>query len=134
MPKYLPAHEIAALAIRVASTVQVKAPSEAELCLALMKRGTPAQLISDSYTQLWVDMLYIAYSTIDDPMVHYVYITDRHIAEEYQSYLAARKTRKNEVFLPESINQQFGDALRKISSSKKNYVSLENLVVNHSKS
>jgi hypothetical protein len=125
MAKYLNVQEVAELAVQVAKRIRLRVPSAAELHVALKRRRAPAQLITDGYAQLWLDRLYVAHSTIDDPVVHYVYLTDTHVAEEYCSFRTAREARANKVFLPKWIEVQFEKALRKMAAEDKSYVVFE---------
>jgi len=127
MDKYLTAREVAELSERVAQRIRIKAPTAAEISTALLKKGSPPQYISDGYKQLWVEKLYIAYSTIDDPMVYYAYVTDKHIFEEDQSYQNASYSRKNLIDLPRGISDQFKFALQIMIEDNKSYAILENV-------
>jgi len=127
MEKYLNASEVAELSQRIAHRIRIKAPTAEEISTALKKKGNPPQYISDGYKQLWVEKLYIAYSTIDDPMVYYAYVTDKHIFEEDQSYQNASFSRKNLIDLPRDISDQFKFALQIMIEDNKNYAILENV-------
>lgn len=59
--------------------------------------------------RLWVDKYYIAYS-LRDEVVRYVYLTHRHIKEEYQSYASAAKARKETLQMPAEIKRAFDRA------------------------
>lgn len=125
MAKYLKAIEVAELAERVASHIRIKIPPVDELSAKISKRRAIPFVISDSYIQLWVDKLYIAHSDIDDPNVHYVYLTDKHIDEEYRSYSTARRETNRDVFLPEYLDKVFKEALKEMRESEKNFVIYE---------
>jgi hypothetical protein len=128
---YLSAIEVAALAAKVAEHLRLRIPPQAEVAGMLKKRGGLPQFYSDGTLQLWVDKFYIAHSSIDEPHVHYVYLTDRHINEEHQSFQAARVSRKNRVAIPPHIEAQFGKAL-KTMDAEKNFVISGKLIVNDS--
>lgn len=125
MTNHLPVDDVIALATRVVTRLRLRIPSVDELRVALQDRYGYAQLISDGEIQLWVDRLYIAYSRMDECKVHYVYLTDKHIEEEYRSYQMARSERKNNVFLPANIDAQFKKALHKMVADKKRCVILK---------
>lgn len=127
MDKYLSAGEVAELTQKVAERIRIKAPTSREITEALSKKGNPPQYISDGYKQLWVEKLYIAYSTIDDPLVYYAYVTDKHIFEEDQSYRNAAYSRKNIIDLPRDISDQFKFALQIMIEDDKSYAILENV-------
>ncbi len=127
MDKYLSAGDVAELTQRVAERIRIKAPTSREITAALSKKGNPPQYISDGYKQLWVEKLYIAYSTIDDPLVYYAYVTDKHIFEEDQSYQNASYSRKNIIDLPRDISDQFKFALQIMIEDNKSYAILENV-------
>jgi hypothetical protein len=127
MAKYLSAREVAELTQRLAERIRISAPTAEEISDALQKKGSPPQYISDGYKQLWVEKLYIAYSTIDDPLVYYAYVTDKHIFEEDQSYQNASNTRKNMIDLPRDISDQFKFALQIMIEDNKSYAILENV-------
>lgn len=125
MTKQLKETEIAELAHKVAAHIQIKMPAVEELQVELSKRRQMPLLFTNTYSQLWVDKLYIAYSDIDDPNVHYVYLTDKHIDEEYRSYNASRRERNKDVCLPEYLNEIFRKALKEMRESEKNFVIYE---------
>ncbi len=128
---YLSAIEVAALAAKVSKRIRLRIPPQAQVAGMLKKRGGLPQFYSDGTLQLWVDKFYIAYSSIDEPHVHYVYLTDRHINEERLSFQAARASRKNHVAIPPHTEAQFSKALRAMDAEK-NFVILQKLIVNDS--
>jgi hypothetical protein len=125
MHKYLSAQEVAELTQRIAQRIRIPAPKTDELCAAMAQRRS--QYISDGFNQLWVEKLYIAYSTIDDPHVHYAYLTDKHIFEEDQSYQNAAHARKNLLNLPRDIRDEFKFALQIMIEDDMSYAILENV-------
>jgi hypothetical protein len=127
MHKYLSAQEVAELTQRIAQRIRIPAPETDELCAALAQRGSAPQYISDGFHQLWVEKLYIAYSTIDDPHVHYAYLTDKHIFEEDQSYQNAAHARKSLLNLPRYIRDEFKFALQIMIEDDTSYAILENV-------
>lgn len=127
MDKYLSAGDVAELTQRIAERIRIKAPSAKEIATELSKKGSPPQYISDGYKQLWIEKLYIAYSTIDDPLVYYAYVTDKHIFEEDQSYQNASYKRKNFVDLPRDISDQFKFALQIMIEDHTSYAILDNV-------
>ncbi|MEA4969929.1 MAG: hypothetical protein VB051_05275 [Candidatus Pelethousia sp.] len=130
--QYLSAVEVAALAAKVAKSLRLRIPPQAEVAEMLKRRGGLPQFYSDGTLQLWVDKYYIAHSSIDEPYVHYVYLTDRHIDEERLSFQQARISRKNRVAIPPHIEAQFGKAL-KAMDAEKNFVIHEKSAVFGSK-
>ncbi len=127
MEKYLSAQEVAELTQRIAQRIRISAPRVDELCTAIKQKGSLPQYISDGYHQLWVEKLYIAYSTIDDPNVSYAYLTDKHIFEEDQSYQNAANARKCLLDLPKVIRDQFKFALQIMIEDETNYAILDNV-------
>lgn len=125
MIKYLPLEEIAEMAECLALRLRLNIPDKELLCAKMKKRNALPQYFADDKTCLWIDKLYIAFYKEDDPEIQYVYLTDSHIDEEYRSYYDARRKRKKEHFLPDSISDIFKNALHQMKESKKNYVIFE---------
>jgi hypothetical protein len=131
--KYLSVNEVAFLATKIAADMNLRVPSIKEIRKLLTKQRAFPQYYTDGTLQLWVDMFYIAQSSIYDRDVHYVYLTDRHIDEERQSYQTARHLRKNKVMLPQNIEAQFRDGQSRMMLEEINFVISEKYVVNDSK-
>ncbi len=127
MEKYLSAQEVAELSEKIARRIRIPAPCADELRAAITQKGSLPQYITDGFHQLWVEKLYIAYSTIDDPDVYYAYLTDKHIFEEDQSYHNASYVRKSFMDLPKGIRDQFKFALQIMIEDETNYAILENV-------
>ncbi len=127
MDKYLSAQQVAELTQRIARRIRIPAPATEELRTAITQKGSYPQYITDGFHQLWVEKLYIAYSTIDDPNVYYAYLTDKHIFEEDQSYQNATYSRKSLKDLPKGIRDQFKFALQIMIEDETNYAILENV-------
>jgi hypothetical protein len=127
MAKYLSVHEVAELTKQVAGKIRISTPAVPEISAALSKKGSTPHYISDGYKQLWVEKLYVAYSTIDDPNVYYAYVTDKHISEEDQSYEYVSDVRGITVNLPKGIRDQFKFALQVMIEDNTNYAVLENV-------
>ena len=127
MEKYLSAQQVAELTQQIAQRIRIPAPGADELRAAITQKGSLPQYISDGYHQLWVEKLYIAYSTIDDPNVSYAYLTDKHIFEEDQSYQNAAHARRSLLDLPKDIRDQFKFALQIMIEDETNYAILENV-------
>jgi hypothetical protein len=127
LAKYLSPREVAELTQRVAAMAKIAVPEVESLSAAIRKRKEQPQYITDGYKQLWFEKHYIAYSTIDDPVVHYAYLTDRHIFEEDHSYQHAAALRGNDTAIPRTICDQFKFALQIMIEDDKNYVIIENI-------
>ena len=127
MAKYLSPYEVAELTQRVAAIAQIQVPEVDSLSDAIKRRKDQPQYITDGYKQLWFEKHYIAYSNIDDPEVHYAYVTDRHIFEEDQSYEHVSAMRDNDAVIPRPIRDQFKFALQIMIEDDKNYVIIENI-------
>lgn len=127
LAKYLSPKEVAELAQRVAAMAKIEIPAVESLNAAIRKRKDQPQYITDGYRQLWLERNYIAYSTVDDPVVHYAYLTDRHILEEDYSYQRASALRGNGVDIPKPISDQFKFALQIMIEDNKSYVIIENV-------
>ena len=127
MAKYLTPREVAELTQRIAAMERIEVPEVDSLSAAIKKRKDQPQYITDGYKQLWFEKHYIAYSTVDDPQVHYAYVTDRHIFEEDQSYEHVADLRGNDASLPRPIRDQFKFALQIMIEDDKNYVIIENI-------
>ncbi len=82
--------------------------------------------------RIWVDKYYIAIQ-MTDGIVRYVYLTRHHIQEEYQSYLFARRTRRNRVYLPDTIKKEFQSATSKMNRKNKNYYVFEKWILKETK-
>ncbi len=121
MSKYLSRKEIAEAAIRLSNRLGVNIPNEKDICRALIKYHSMIPIYAGNGMQLWIDELYIAYSAEGDSEVNYIYLTDKHIMEEYRSYEEARKERKNNVRLPAPIDRVFKEALDYMKIIKKKY-------------
>ncbi len=95
---------------------------EIKLLLKYINQLVPkTMLIENEEMQLWIDKYYIAYSRYDEEEVHYVYLTKTHIREERVSYRKARKERKNQVCLPNTIKSNFIKALCCMRQTKLGY-------------
>lgn len=127
MAKYLSPYEVAELTQRVAVRAKIEVPEVESMSAAIKNRKDQPQYITDGYRQLWFEKHYIAYSTIDDPQVHYAYVTDRHIFDEDQSYEYAASLRSNDTSLPKPIRDQFKFALQIMIEDDKNYVIIDNI-------
>jgi|GEM_PF-1747238 len=118
MKSELSRHDIIQYAEKVAYKLGVTLPS-VKLIHAQLKDILPLPvIIKNSKYQLWIDMYYIAYSRYDEEEIHYVYITQNHINEEYKSYAIARALRKNKVCLPQNIKKSFRIAQKYINEKK----------------
>lgn len=127
MAKYLTPREVAELTHRVAAMAQIKVPEVESLSAAIKGRKDQPQYITDGHKQLWFEKHYIAYSTVDDPQIHYAYVTDRHIFEEDHSYQQAADMRERDVSLPRPVRDQFKFALQIMIEDDRNYVIIENV-------
>lgn len=95
---------------------------EIKLLLKYINEATPRTIrIDNGEFQMWIDKYYIAYSRYDQEEVHYVYLTKTHIREERVSYRKARKERKNQVCLPNTIKSNFIKALCCMRQTKLGY-------------
>lgn len=111
-------HDIIQYAEKAANKLGIKLPS-VKIIHKQLKDILPLPVMVDNGKyQLWIDMHYIAYSRQDEKEIHYVYITQHHINEEYDSYRKARALRKNKVCLPQNIKNSFSVAQKYINKKK----------------
>ena len=89
-------------------------------------------ILENEKGRIWVDKYYIAIQ-MTDGIVRYVYLTRHHIQEEYQSYLLARHTRRNRVYLPDAIKKEFQSATRKMYRENKNHHVFEKWILKETK-
>jgi hypothetical protein len=115
-------YDVVEMAMMTAAKLNIKIPSEKTLLRQLFKRKFIPQIYSNGITELWVDRWYIAFSNINEDEVHYVYLTLRHIYEEYKSFMQASKARKKQIKLPQQIDIAFRKALLEMANTKKTYV------------
>ena len=80
----------------------------------------PVCVENDEY-QIWLTSHYIAYSSLKDKEIHYVYITKHHIKEEYQSYLVSSLERRSNFKLPDNLYKAFFEAMYEMMKTKKDY-------------
>ncbi len=80
--------EILVLANQLAKSYNIKLPSRQKQRISL-RYGLPT-IYSNDEVQIWVDKYYIAHSRTDENIVHYKYITMRHILEEEKDYLPSK--------------------------------------------
>lgn len=74
-------------------------------------------MVKSNYYTLWIDRYYIAYSHDDEHEIHYVYLSQHHIKEEWESYLDA----KGSSLLPGHIEQQFRYAQENMDHHEQKY-------------
>lgn len=115
-------HDVVEMAMMAATKLNIKIPSEKTLLRQLFKKKFIPQIYSNGITKLWVDRWYIAFSNINEDEVHYIYLTQRHIFEEYTSFMQASRARKKQIQLPQQIDIVFKKALHEMANTKKTYI------------
>jgi uncharacterized protein YfaT (DUF1175 family) len=113
--------EVIDIAEEVALKINIIISSK-DIILKHINKALPVPMLfnNDNY-QMWVDKYYIAYSNSNETKIHYVYLTKKHISEEYYSYNEVRRKRGIESYLPQDINDTFIQAINKMSFTDKNY-------------
>jgi hypothetical protein len=68
---------------------------------------------------IWVDKCYIAYQ-LKDNILHYIYLTRRHIGEERSAYRTASRQRAQDIRIPKDITAQYDVARKRMRKEKSN--------------
>lgn len=117
MNNKLPIENIIAIAKRVAGQLGITMPHEAVLMNKLNMQNPYPLVVKSNLFTLWIDRYYIAYSHDDETEIHYVYVSQHHIKEEWESYLGA----DGASLLPGHIEEQFKFALERMETHEQKY-------------
>ena len=113
--------DVIAYAERAAKILGLELPAR-ERVLRNLEAKITVQVCTETM-QLWIDPYYIAYSRRGkNEKIHYVYLTEYHIAEEYESYARARRSQKNDEKLPAEIEQDFEAARKAMRRTGRQYI------------
>ncbi len=121
MNKILDDFTLIEYAQKTAQKIRMTVPATKLLLKYINQMVPKTTLIENEEMLLWIDKYYIAYSRYGEKKTHYVYLTREHIREESKSYMKARKDRKSQVRMPNTIKSNFIKALYDMRKTKLKY-------------
>lgn len=115
----LPLHEVYHMALSISERLGI--PIEKANLTHKFKNPKllPAVYSGKEYT-IWIDHYYIAIEWNEDGKIHFVYLTRRHVYEEWRDLMQAREL-KRPVALDRSIRKQYITAWNKMIACEKGY-------------
>lgn len=103
--------QVIGLANLVASDLGMRSLDEKTLLEDIQRNPAMPTILSDSSNQLWIDRYYVAYSSLQEQFVHYVYIAREHAKEELKD-LSCDTAKTKDVEMVKDIVRQLTKALK----------------------